>query len=97
MRKVDIGRQGFRDILVLEELQSVVLADGVNLILRSIICSDFTLVPFTYNRIAVPVADSGLLNDNRLSFHIFLLYFILKISPFEQPRFFLNIRNKIFQ
>ena len=26
--------------------------------------SDFTLVPFNYNRIAFPVADSGLLSDN---------------------------------
>ena len=26
--------------------------------------SDFTFVPFTYNRIAFPVADSGLLSDN---------------------------------
>ena len=26
--------------------------------------NDFTLVPFNYNRIAFPVADSGLLSDN---------------------------------
>ena len=36
MRKVDIGRQGLRDILVLGELQSVVIGDGVDLVLRSI-------------------------------------------------------------
>jgi hypothetical protein len=26
--------------------------------------SDYTLVPFTYNRIAFPIADSGLLGNN---------------------------------
>ena len=36
MKKVDIGRQGFRDILVLEKLQSVVIGDDVDLALRSI-------------------------------------------------------------
>ena len=36
MEKVDIGRQGLRDILVLGELQSVVIGDGVDLVLRSI-------------------------------------------------------------
>ena len=30
--------------------------------------SDYTLVPFTYNRIAFPVADSGLLIDNSRAF-----------------------------
>ena len=34
--KVDIGRQGLRDILVLGELQSVVIGYGVDLVLRSI-------------------------------------------------------------
>ena len=36
MEKVDIGRQGLRDILVLGELQSVVIGDGVDLVLHSI-------------------------------------------------------------
>jgi hypothetical protein len=36
MKKVDIGRQGLRDILVLGELQSVVIGDGVALALCSI-------------------------------------------------------------
>jgi hypothetical protein len=36
MRKVDIGRQGLGDILVLRELQSIVIGDGVDLVLRSI-------------------------------------------------------------
>jgi hypothetical protein len=33
MRKVDIGRQGLRNILLLGELQSVVIGDGVDLVL----------------------------------------------------------------
>jgi hypothetical protein len=36
MRKVDIGRQGFRNILVLGELQPVVIGDGVGLVFRAI-------------------------------------------------------------
>jgi hypothetical protein len=36
MRKVDIRQQGLRDILVLGELQSIVIGDGVDLVLRSI-------------------------------------------------------------
>ena len=36
MKKVDIGQQGLRDILVLGELQSVVIGDGMDLVLRSI-------------------------------------------------------------
>jgi hypothetical protein len=36
MRKVDIGRQDLGDNLVLGELQSVVIGDGVDLVLRSI-------------------------------------------------------------
>ena len=35
MRKVDIRQQGLRDILVLGELQSIVIGDGVDLVLRS--------------------------------------------------------------
>jgi hypothetical protein len=42
MKKVDIGQQGLRDILVLRELQSVVIGDGVDLALRSIMNSDYT-------------------------------------------------------
>jgi len=47
MRKVDIGRQGLRDILVLGELQSVVIGDGMDLALRSIMSSDYTWCPLT--------------------------------------------------
>jgi hypothetical protein len=36
MRKVDIGRQGLGDILVLREVQFIVIGDGVDLVLRSI-------------------------------------------------------------
>jgi hypothetical protein len=36
MRKVDIGRQGLRGVLALGELQSVVIGDCVDLVLRSI-------------------------------------------------------------
>jgi hypothetical protein len=36
MKKVDIGRKGLRDILLLGELQSVVIGDGVYLALCSI-------------------------------------------------------------
>jgi hypothetical protein len=36
MKKVDICRQGLRNIMVLGELQSIVIGDGVDLALRSI-------------------------------------------------------------
>ena len=36
MKKVDIGRQGLIDILVLGALQSIIIGDGVDLVLRSI-------------------------------------------------------------
>jgi hypothetical protein len=34
--KVDIGRQGLSFIIVFEELQSVIIGDGMDLVLRSI-------------------------------------------------------------
>ena len=78
MRKVDIGRQGLRNILLLGELQSVVIGDGVDLVLRSIMSSDYTFVPFTYNRIAFPVADSGLLSDNSWAFCSMLKLLVIR-------------------
>ena len=48
MRKVDIGRQGLRDILVLGELQSVVIGDGQNrgFGFTLYMSSDYILMPF---------------------------------------------------
>jgi hypothetical protein len=36
MKKVDIGRQGLRDILVLGDFQFVVIGDGVDLVFRAV-------------------------------------------------------------